>query len=460
MSDYPPPESPPDPPLGTPASRRWQRALLIIAVALFAAASVYIAFIVATWADDIFFPGNEIDVSVFGLPRLPGADNPPPAVGTIEDRINILVLGLDRRPWEPEDAPTRTDTVLVVTVEPFSGNTGIFSIPRDMLVEIPNLRGGYFQERVNIAYEYGTILRHPKGRAGLAIDTIEHNFGVEIDYYIVADFLDFVNLIDAIGGIEVDVPRPMAAWYSLDDLPEHHVWMDFPAGRQHMNGDRALAYARIRQGSDDLDRIKRQQLVAMATIAKALDAKLFLQARSLWDKFNNAIETDIPAAKVPGLALLAKKVSLDKVVTVSLGDAVVDCTTPAGAAVLCAIPGRVEELKRQVFFDPRLRSEAAVIEVQNGTDRPALATSVVRYLVQQGMLEADMLTSNAAAGSNQGQTMIFDLTGKKYTAEKVAEWLGVPKDRIRNGADLPTPRPSTSADIVVILGADARVPAS
>ncbi|MFQ5879285.1 MAG: LCP family protein [Dehalococcoidia bacterium] len=457
MSSYPPPPNPLEPSPEVHRGRAWQRVLLIFAVAIFAAASLYVAFIVVTWADDIFFPGNEINVSFLGLDRLPGADSPPPAVGTIEDRINILVLGLDRRPWEPEDAPSRTDTVLVFTVEPFSGSAGVFSIPRDLLVEISNGRGGYFKGRVNVAYEYGTVMGHPDGRIGLAIDTIEHNFGIKIDYYIVADFLDFVSLIDDLGGVDVDVPSPLAAWYSLDDLAEHHVWMEFQPGLQLMDGERTLAYVRIRAGSSDLDRIQRQQQVVEAALKKALDVSLFLEAPSLWDKLQKAVETDIPALKVPGLALLAKEISLDSVVNVSLGDAVVDCTTPSGAQVLCSIPERVEELKRQVFFDPRLRSEGALIEVQNGTGQPGLATSVSRYLVQQGLLETDLVASDAVDGSYHAETLIFDLAGKRYTAEKLAEWLGMPKERILNSGDLSALGADTTADIIVILGADAQV---
>lgn len=440
--------------------RRWQRALLIFAIFVFAAASFYIAFIVVTWADDIFFPGSEINVSFLGLNRLPGADSPPPEAGTIDDRLNILVLGLDRRPWEPPDSPTRTDTVLVLTVEPFSGSVGIFNLPRDLLVEIPNTRGGYFRERINVAYQYGALLRHPQGKVGLVTDTVQHNFGIKIDYHIVVDFLDFVALVDVIGGVEVDVPRRLAAWYSIDDLPQHHVWMEFEPGRRNMDGETALAYVRIREGSDDLDRIKRQQQLMLAALKKALDVRLFLEAPSLWDKYYKAIDTNIPAVKVPGLALLARKVSQDKIVTASLGDAAYSCSSPVGASLLCTIPERVEELKRQVFFDPRLRGEGATVEVLNGSGRPALANSVVRYLVRQGLLENDLMAGNIAVGSNQPQTLIVDLKGKKYTAEKLAEWLGVPKERIRNGVDPSTLPNHSQADIVVILGADARLPTS
>ncbi len=437
--------------------RPWQRVFLIFAILIFAVSSFYVALVVVTWADDIFLPGNEFDFGFIGT--LPGTDDPPPEIGTIEDRINILVMGLDRRPWEAPDDPTRTDTVFVFTVEPYSRSAGIFSIPRDLLVDIPNGRGGFFQERMNVAYEYAPVINYPGGNAALTVDTVEENFGIQIDYYIVADFLDFIDVIDEMGGVDVNVEEPLAAWYSLDDKPENHVFMRFETGMQHMDGDRALAYVRIREGSNDLNRIKRQQQVIAAAVQQSFNVGLLPKAQSLWSEFNKSIDTDIPSSRALGLAYLAKDIPQDQIVSVSLGDAVVDCPQ-GGAAFLCAIPEQVEELRQQVFFDPRLRFEGAIIEIQNSSGRNGLATATLGYLAQQGLTEADMATVEGIPTPQPAQTVIFDVTGKKYTAEKVAEWLGLPKDRIQNGTSFQDLAASTTADIVIILGTDATVPVS
>lgn len=413
--------------------------------------------VAVTWADDIFLPGNDLKLGIVN--DLPGADGSRPEAGTIEDRINILVMGLDKRPWEAPEDPARTDTVFVFTVEPYSRSAGIFSVPRDLLVNIPNGRGGSFQDRINVAYEDADLINYPGGKTKLVEDTFRMNFGVDIDYYVVADFLDFISIIDEIGGVDVQVTEPLAAWYSLDDKPENHVFMRFEPGMDHMDGARALAYVRIREGSNDLNRIQRQQQVILAAIQKSLNLGLITKAPSLWSKFNKSIDTDIPNTKALGLALLAKDISLDDIVTASVGDAVVDCPQN-GAAYLCAIPEQVDELKNQVFFDPRLRNEGAIVEIQNSSGRAGLATSVQSFLTDQGLMESDVVMRAGAAipTPQPAQTVIYNVTGKRYTAEKVAEWLGVSQDTIHNGSELPPG--STTADIVIVLGTDARLPAN
>ncbi|MCJ7509994.1 MAG: hypothetical protein MUP14_03800, partial [Dehalococcoidia bacterium] len=109
--------------------------LLIFGIAIFAAAAFYLALVVATQADHIFLPGNELNLP--GLNKLPGVDAGNPEAATIEERINILVMGLDRRVDDPPDSPTRTDSMFVVSIDPFSKTAGVFSIPRDLWVEIP-----------------------------------------------------------------------------------------------------------------------------------------------------------------------------------------------------------------------------------------------------------------------------------------------------------------------------------
>src|SRR3989304_2267086 len=141
--------------------------LLIFGIALFAAATFYFALVVATQADKFFLPGNEIDLPV----SLPGVDSGKQEAASIEERINILVMGLDRRVDEPAGNPTRTHTMFVVTVDPFSKTAGVFSIPRDLWVEVPDGEGGYFKERINVAYEYCPLRNYPGGGPALAIAT-------------------------------------------------------------------------------------------------------------------------------------------------------------------------------------------------------------------------------------------------------------------------------------------------
>jgi LCP family protein required for cell wall assembly len=436
--------------------------LLVFGIALFAAATFYFALIVATQADKFFLPGNELDLP--GLNQLPGVDSGQPAAASIEERINILVMGLDRRVDEPKGNPTRTDTMFVVTIDPYSKTAGVFSIPRDLWVEIPDGQGGYFKNRINVAYEYGPLKNYPGGGPGLAIDTIEHNFDMKIDHYVVLDFVGFMELVDAVGGIDVDVKDVVwdPSYCNTTDCSDRKE-VYFEPGLQHMDGELALQYVRVRYGSDDLKRIERQQDVIRATLDAALNAQLLIPNRavSIYDKFRDAVETDISAFKVPGLALLAQDIPPENITNISLASAVQEGYA-GDAAVLFPMWDQIEVLKAQLFFDGQLRSEAAFVEVQNGTQTPGLATSVMDYLTKQGFPEADLTIGNATDGLDHQQTLIYDLAGKPYTAQKLAAWLGVPTSSVEEvRADTTAvPIPASAADIVVVLGADARVPES
>jgi LCP family protein required for cell wall assembly len=452
--DYPPDDEEPA------RGRGHWSPFLVFGIALFAAAAFYFALIVATQADKFILPGNEIDLPV----SLPGIDNGQPAAASIEERINILVMGLDRRVDEPKDnGNTRTDTMFVVTVDPYSKTAGVFSIPRDLLVEIPDGEGGHFKERVNVAYEYGTLKNYPGGGPGLAIATIEHNFDMKIDHYVVLDFVGFMDLVDEVGGIDVDVKE--AIWdpsYCNTTTCSDFEVVYFEPGPMHMDGNTALQYVRIRYGSDDLDRIERQQDVIRATLHAALSAQMLIpnRAASLYDEFRDAVDTDISAFKVPGLALLAQDIPPEKITNISLAPAVQE-DYYGDAAVLIPIWDRIEVLKAQLFFDGQLRSEGAFVEVQNGTETPGLATSVTDYLAKQGFPEADVTIGNTTDGVDHPQTMIYDFGGKPYTAKKLAAWLGLPSSSVQEvrAEDVAfTPAPESAADILVLLGNDARLP--
>ena len=441
--------------------RAQRKPLLIFGIAIFAAAAFYLALIVATQADDIFLPGNEFNLP--GLNRLPGIDSGNPEAASIEERINILVMGLDRRTDEPKDFPTRTDTMFVVSVDPYSKTAGVFSIPRDLWVEIPDGQGGYFRDRINVAYEYGPIKKYPGGGPSLAVATVEHNFDIEIDHYMVLDFVGFMELVDTVDGIDVEVEDYIVdPSYCLTASCDDRQILVFEPGVEHMDGERALAYARVRYGSGDLQRIERQQEVIRAAIDAALDAKMLMPNRavSIYNNFRDAVKTDVSVFKVPGLALLAKEIPPENITTISLASAVQDAMI-GGAEVLVADWDKVEVLKRQIFFDGRLRSEGAFVEVQNGTGAPGLATSVMNYLADRGLPQTDIAIGDASDGLYHQETLIYDLAGKKYTAEKLAEWLGLPNGRIREVAtEESTSIPTSPADIVVVLGADAQIPES
>jgi anionic cell wall polymer biosynthesis LytR-Cps2A-Psr (LCP) family protein len=112
-------------------------------------------------------------------------------------RVTILLLGLDYRDWEAGNEYSRSDTMILLTLDPLSKTAGILSIPRDMWVAIP----GFQHEKINVAYYLGDAYKLPGGGPGLAVKTVEDFLGVPINYYAQIDFGAFVKFIDELGGI-------------------------------------------------------------------------------------------------------------------------------------------------------------------------------------------------------------------------------------------------------------------
>jgi LCP family protein required for cell wall assembly len=441
-----------------PAPRRGERlgkrVLIAAAFFLLAVGSFYGSFVVATQVDEIFAPGHGIQVPAL-LSNLPGIQSGE-SRSAGGSRINVLVMGLDRRPREGK-APARTDTMFVLTIDSHTKTAGILGIPRDLWVEIPTKDGnGYLNERINAAYVLGEVNNYDGGGPALAIATVEHTLGIKIDHYVVIDFQGFKEVIDALGGIDVDVPTYLRDdLYSDTELPGDYLPQEFEPGIQHMDGTRALAYARIRRGSSDLDRIQRQQRVIFAVMDKALSLNALTNALSLWRKYKDAIDTDISDPQIPGFALLAADIPPERVVALSLGPATVPWTTPDGAAVLLAAPEGIEQIVEALFSDQQILDEGAMVEVQNGTGEPGLASSVVDYLVNLGLPRSFLVTSNAPEQNSGQPSAIIDYTGKRYTAEKLAEWLGLPAASVRSaGTGDAALKTNSEADIVLIVGPD------
>jgi len=446
-------------------SSRGQRAFIAAAIVLFAAVSAYLVLVIITRVDSIFLPGNEIT-----LPGGSAVSNVLPGVDAAgesgsKERINILVMGLDRRAREG-DAPTRTDTIFVVTVDPETKSSGILGIPRDLIVEIPYEGGsGTYDERVNTVYVAGELGDYEGGGVGLMKEVLGNEpFNIPIHKHVIVDFEGFEELIDAIGGIEVDVPEPLSdPFYSETELPGDYDPQYFEAGRQQMDGATALAYSRIRFDTDDFDRIQRQQRVIFATIEKANSLNVLKDAVSLWGEYKDAIETDISDAQIPGYAVLANQVK-DTISAVSLGPATAPYTTPSGAAVLVGDPETIREIVASVLEDhpaPALAVATTTpdpvrVQVQNGTSTDGLAGRVVSYIASRGYPVDDLNPANVFDGLLHEKSEIIDLDGThRQNAYLLATWLDIPVANVRDATpDERTAMTEGNAQLVVILGSD------
>jgi LCP family protein required for cell wall assembly len=429
-----------------------QRLLLALLIFLFAGGAAYGALVLVTRVDSILFPGSNISLPF----TLPGGDTDNGAGSVGGRRINVLVMGLDRRPREG-DILTRTDTMMVVTIDPQTKTAGILGIPRDMYVEIPNEDGGYFEERINTALEYGEIYKYPGGGRQLAKDTIERNLGIKIDHYVIIDFQGFEEVIDSLGGIDVDVPDYVYdPTYSETELPGDYFPLEFSPGLQHMDGKNALGYARTRYNSSDLDRIQRQQRVIFAAMDKALNLDVLPNALDLWKKYQHTIDTDINDVEVVGFARLAADIPPERMSALSLGPCTTPWMTPTGMSVLLPSKEGCQKIVDALFLDQELLGENAVVEVRDGSGND-ITEAAVDLLTNLGFPEGSVIASDPPADGEVAKTEIVDYTGNSVSTGKIADWLGVPPTAVRAATPLDADLRATDADIVVVLGTDAQV---
>ena len=460
----------PSAPAGRRSSRRPRskpklrnQLLFVFGILVLAAGAFYTALVVATQIDQIFFPDSEINLGG-RLSKLPGIDKAD-STDIGGGRINILVMGLDRRPREG-NAPTRTDTMFVMTIDQATKTTRGLALPRDLYVEIPTKGGGSFMERINTAYVYGETSNYPGGGAALAKQTVENLLGIKLNYYVLIDFEGFKELIDLLGGIDVDVSTAVNdPFYSETELLNDFYPCVFNVGVHHMNGSDALCFSRTRRNGSDFDRITRQQRVILAALEKASELKLLADPSnliSLWKRYKDTVKTDVSDLQIPGFAKLATGMHPNDLAFLSAAAATTSWTTPEGAAVLLPSKEGIKQLVDALFSDANLEQENAHIEIQNGTDRQGFAQKVIEFLSANrgGLSEKDLTAANAGDATHT-KTEIVDYTGKTYTASWLALRLGIDRKQVRTATAADGPlRTNAQSDIVVILGTDAKIDSS
>ena len=374
-----------------------------------------------------------------------------------KERINILLLGIDRR--EIETGPTRTDTMIVVSVDPESKSVSMLSIPRDLWVMIPDLDE---HNRINAAHLLGDAENYPGGGPALAKKTVQYLLGIPIHYYVRVDFLGFEQIIDMLGGITINVERAIHD-EEFPDANYGYMTVDIPAGVQKMDGKTALQYARVRHIDSDISRARRQQQVIKAAFSKALNLDIPLSnIPKMLRTLGASVDTDLSLGEIETLARLARDVKDE-----NLRSAVIDESmltgevTPQGWQVLIGDQEKIRLLVKELFPAPAsavkatsapvdmLIEESAKIEVQNGTTTAGIAERAATYLSKQGYRIAGY--ANADRG-DYAQTVIIDYSSKPYTVKALSELLGVAPGNIRREA-----APATGIDIRVILGADYQV---
>ena len=228
------------------------------------------------------------------------------------DPVNILVMGLDRRPQEV--GPSRSDVLMVVNLDPRRDSVSLLSVPRDLYVWIP----GHGEGRINAAYFLGEW-EAPGGGPGLTAQTVTQNFGLPIEGYIKLDFWGFVQVVDALGGVYVEVPEEIRdTRYPTDDYGYTNIAI--PAGRQKMDGETALIYVRTRYGYSDFDRTRRQQQVLTALLRRAASPAGWVRLPAVLNAVRTSVNTDLGLGWMVLWAVFALRSDLDSLDRIVIGE--------------------------------------------------------------------------------------------------------------------------------------------
>lgn len=205
----------------------------------------------------------------------------PTSIG--DDVFSILLIGVDSR----QDTYTgRSDTQMLFSINQKKKKLVIASVLRDCYVAIP----GYGNNRINAAYAYGGT--------NLLTQTIKNNFGIPVDRVAVVNFKVVADFIDSVGGVDIDVSEE-----EIEHINASASGALYNAGVNHLNGDQAVAYARIRKVDSDFGRTKRQRVVIEDALDKVADMSLTQQS-SLLQQYLPRVHTDLTRSEVINLGSL------------------------------------------------------------------------------------------------------------------------------------------------------------
>lgn len=386
----------------------------------------------------------------------------PTAIPTWDDprTITILLMGIDERRGFDNDRAYRSDTMILLNINPITKKVGMLSLPRDLWVSIP----GYQPERINNANYLGDLNNYPGGGGpALAADTIEQNFGIRVDKYVRINFDVFFALVDTLApdGVEICITEAIDD-PSYPDAGYGTIRVTFEPGCQRLNSERLLQYARTRktQGGD-FDRARRQQQVLRAAQQEFLSVggvtRFAAQIPTLWDQLSDSVVTNLTVNDVLQLGLLATEISPDDIntavidtrhVTFAKSERGEDILIPNYAAIYDLIQETFNPRPSATIAELRESSlgEGAQIYVYNNTNVAGLAGKTQEWLLGRQVTITG--TGNIPEPTNT-LTTIRVYGSYNYTARYLARLLGIPDERIEPGRD-----GLIQSGVMVVVGED------
>jgi len=355
--------------------------------------------------------------------------------GQSEDRTNFLFLGIG---GAGHDGPLLTDTVMLGSLRHSDGKVGVVSLPRDLSVDIP----GYGWRKLNHANAYGEWEQEGYGPI-IASQVVSNVTGQPIHYYVRVDFQGFVDFIDELGGIDVNVERSFTDYQYPAPYDKYQV-VSFEAGPQHMDGETALVYVRSRHGTNgeasDFARSRRQQNVMVAVKEKILTPSFILNPKKIvkmYEMVKENVATNLTTAEMVELVKMSRKIDTDNISSEVLS------TGPGSPLYATSINGAYMILPRGGTWDgvraiaenildegeelagaaadSTTDGEATIgsnavarIEIQNGTNIPGLAYTASLVLKEN---EFSVVKIGNALYRDNVKTIIYDLTNGKKSEE-------------------------------------------
>ena len=340
-------------------------------------------------------------------------------------KVAILMMGSDARPDELRRGEVgRTDTMLVVVAERSPGALLLVSIPRDLWLAIP----GYGEERINAAYALGGPVTAERVATGL--------LGVPIERHLVIGLQGVRDIVDAAGGVEIDVERPIHDdAYPTDDYGT--IVVDIPAGKQWMDGETALQYARTRHQDSDFGRMARQQQVMVALRSRLMHPITWWRLPAVLLAVRQATKTDLGPLDLATLAFAVGSGAVEPE-RLALDVGLVEEFRGGGGAFLLR-PTPALRQRVGAFLDP----SKAEVEVLNGTGTAGLAMQAADRLRAR-----DLRVVNVGNDARtQRETTVEVAPGLKRAGTYAAGLLDLPVASVGEGAALPP-----GVDVRITLG--------
>lgn len=221
------------------------------------------------------------------------------AVDPLKDNISVLIIGVDTSETRKNQGNPRSDALMVATLNKEENSIKLLSIPRDSLVYIPHIGE---EDKINHAYSKGGLLA--------TIETVENLLEIPVDYYVTVNFEAFIDIVEALGGVTVDVPYEFYEQNSKDIKNAIHLY----PGIQTLDGEEALAFARTRKLDSDIERGKRQQQLIKAIVEKAINVGSVMKYDDLIEAIGDNMQTNFTFPEIRGLityGLSGKELTID-----------------------------------------------------------------------------------------------------------------------------------------------------